>query len=123
MPENEVGTIGSIMMFGGNRVPNHWLYCNGQVLQITGLYQNLFDAIGNAYGGDPQQNTFAVPDFRGRVAAHAGKQFPYGDPLTPIGSGDSIGENNVAITVAQNRVTLTVKPMGMTSKRSTLTVI
>lgn len=66
------GMIGSIMMFGGNYAPNCWLLCDGTLLQISGQYNDLYNAIGNTYGGDGR-TTFALPDMRGRVTVHAGQ--------------------------------------------------
>ena len=60
-------------MFGGNFEPNGWRFCNGQLLAIS---QNdpLFQLIGTRFGGDGQQ-TFALPDLRGRVPIHQGNGF------------------------------------------------
>jgi microcystin-dependent protein len=62
--------IGQIIMFGGNFAPSGWAFCNGQLLSIA---QNdvLFTLIGTTYGGDGQ-NTFALPDLRGRVPINQG---------------------------------------------------
>ncbi|MBK6978886.1 MAG: tail fiber protein [Cytophagaceae bacterium] len=63
--------IGDIAIFGFNFEPNGWAYCNGQLLNI---YENdaLFALIGTTYGGDGQ-NTFGLPDLRGRVPIHKGQ--------------------------------------------------
>lgn len=62
--------IGQIMMFGGNFAPRDWALCNGQLLPIS-QNEALFALIGTTYGGDGQ-NTFGLPDLRGRVPIHQG---------------------------------------------------
>lgn len=62
--------IGEIRLFGFPRVPNGWLACNGQSLQIS-QYDTLYAVIGTTYGGDGVQ-TFNLPDLRGRVAIGQG---------------------------------------------------
>ncbi|TCO81695.1 microcystin-dependent protein [Plasticicumulans lactativorans] len=82
--------IGEIKMFGGNFAPRGWATCDGQLLSIA---QNsaLFSLIGTTYGGDGI-NTFALPDLRGRVAAHASASLPQG----ALG-----GAETVTLTAAQ----------------------
>ncbi len=60
-------------MFAGNFAPAGWAFCNGQLVAIS---QNdaLFSLIGTTYGGDGQ-NTFALPDLRGRIPIHQGLGF------------------------------------------------
>jgi microcystin-dependent protein len=62
--------IGEIRMFGGNFPPQSWAFCSGQLIAIS---QNdaLFALIGTTYGGDGQ-NTFGLPDMRGRIPLHQG---------------------------------------------------
>ena len=64
------GTIGEIRMFAGNFAPKSWAFCQGQLLPIA---QNtaLFSILGTTYGGDGR-TTFALPDFRSRVAVGTG---------------------------------------------------
>jgi len=62
--------VGEIRMFGGNFAPVGWAFCDGQLLAIS-ENETLFNLIGTTYGGDGQQ-TFAVPDLRGRVPIHQG---------------------------------------------------
>ncbi len=57
--------IGSIFLFAGNFAPAGWAFCHGQLLPIS-EYEALFNIIGTTYGGDGQE-TFALPDYRGRV--------------------------------------------------------
>ncbi|GAA4395061.1 tail fiber protein [Nibrella viscosa] len=46
------------------------MFCEGQLLPIS-ENEVLFQLIGTSYGGDGQ-NTFALPDLRGRVPLHQG---------------------------------------------------
>jgi microcystin-dependent protein len=64
------GYVGEIRLFGGNFPPLNWEFCEGQLMPIA---ENtaLFELIGTTYGGDGQQ-TFALPDLRGRVPIHNG---------------------------------------------------
>jgi microcystin-dependent protein len=68
--------VGEIRLFAGNFAPQGWAFCSGQLLAIS---QNdvLFQLIGTTYGGDGQQ-TFALPDLRGRVPVHQGSGFVIG---------------------------------------------
>lgn len=45
------GVLGEIRLFGGLRVPNNWLECQGQVLPIA-EFNELFSVIGGRFGGD-----------------------------------------------------------------------
>lgn len=81
--------IGEIRMFAGNFAPMGWQFCDGSLLPIA-EYDALFNLIGTTYGGDGQE-TFAVPDLRGRIPLH-------------MGSGAVIGE-----TMGTETVTLTTQ--------------
>ena len=60
-------------MFGGNFAPSGWMFCVGQLLPIS-EYETLFQLIGTTYGGDGQE-TFGLPDLRGRLPIHFGSGF------------------------------------------------
>jgi microcystin-dependent protein len=62
--------VGEIRMFAGNFAPAGWALCNGQLIAISNN-ETLFNLIGTTYGGDGQQ-TFGLPDLRGRVPIHFG---------------------------------------------------
>lgn len=63
--------IGEIRYFTYMRgAPSGWLLCDGSTPSI-GNYQTLYTLIGTTYGGDGQ-NTFGLPDLRGRVLVGAG---------------------------------------------------
>jgi microcystin-dependent protein len=65
--------VGEIRMFGGNFAPAGWAFCEGQLLPIS-ENETLFQLIGTTYGGDGQE-TFALPDLRGRIPIHQGNGF------------------------------------------------
>jgi microcystin-dependent protein len=82
--------VGEIRMFAGNFAPAGWMFCEGQLLPIS-EYETLYNLIGTTYGGDGQ-NTFALPDLRGRLPIHQGNGFT----LAETG-----GVEQVTLTVAQ----------------------
>src|SRR5262245_50434933 len=65
--------VGEIRMFAGNFAPAEWAFCDGQLLPIS-ENETLFNLIGTTYGGDGE-NTFALPDLRGRIPLHFGNGF------------------------------------------------
>jgi microcystin-dependent protein len=65
--------VGEIRMFAGNFAPAGWMFCEGQLLPIS-ENETLFQLIGTTYGGDGQE-TFALPDLRGRIPLHRGNSF------------------------------------------------
>ena len=69
--------VGEIRMFAGNYPPNGWAFCDGSLISIS---ENdvLFTLIGTTYGGDGQ-NTFALPDFRGRAPISVSPQNSMGE--------------------------------------------
>jgi len=62
--------VGEIRLFAGNFAPLGWMFCNGSLIPIS-ENETLFNLIGTTYGGDGQQ-TFALPDLRGRLPMHQG---------------------------------------------------
>ncbi len=65
--------VGEIRMFGGTFAPAGWMFCEGQLLPIS-ENETLFQLIGTTYGGDGEE-TFALPDLRGRIPIHQGNGF------------------------------------------------
>jgi microcystin-dependent protein len=65
--------VGEIRMFAGNFAPAGWAFCEGQLLPIS-ENETLFQLIGTTYGGDGQE-TFQLPDLRGRIPLHQGNGF------------------------------------------------
>lgn len=82
--------LGEIRMFGGNFAPVGWAFCNGQLIPIS-ENDALFTLIGTTYGGDGQE-TFALPDLRGRLPLHQGPAFTL---------GESGGVESVTLTTTQ----------------------
>lgn len=76
-------------MFAGNFAPNGWLLCDGSLLSIS-ENEVLFNLIGTTYGGDGQQ-TFALPDLRGRIPVHMGANYVI---------GQAAGSESVTLTSA-----------------------
>ncbi len=69
--------LAEVRMFAGDFAPVGWLLCNGQILDISS-YDALFSLIGTMYGGDGQE-TFALPDLRGRAPVHMGTTIVQGE--------------------------------------------
>lgn len=83
--------VGEIRMFAGNFAPEGWFFCDGSLLPIS-EYETLFNLIGTTYGGDGQE-TFALPDLRGRVPVHQdGSSFVM---------GQAAGVEQVTLTLSQ----------------------
>jgi microcystin-dependent protein len=85
--------VGEIRIFAGNFPPTGWKFCDGEMLPIA-QNETLFQLIGTTYGGDGEE-TFALPDLRGRAPLH------FIDPLT---IGTTGGVENVTVTVPQTPV-------------------
>ncbi|MBO2010988.1 phage tail protein [Hymenobacter negativus] len=86
-------TIGEIRIVGFTFAPPGWVPCAGQLLPIS-EYDTLFMLLGTTYGGDGQ-NTFAVPDFRGRIVPGTGA----GPGLSNYTPGQMGGVENVTLTL------------------------
>lgn len=88
--------ISEIRMFAGNTLPDGWLFCEGQLLPIQDdRYYVLWNLIGTTYGGDGQ-DTFALPDLRGRAPIHQGSLQGIGFFL-----GETGGVETVPLTTPQ----------------------
>ena len=62
--------VGEIRMFAGNFPPDGWSFCQGQTISIS-ENDALFTLLGTTYGGDGEE-TFNLPDLRGRAPVHMG---------------------------------------------------
>jgi microcystin-dependent protein len=82
--------VGEIRMFAGNFAPAGWMFCEGQLLPIS-ENETLFQLIGTTYGGDGQE-TFGLPDLRGRIPLHQGN----GKNLA-----EAAGVESVTLTIQQ----------------------
>jgi microcystin-dependent protein len=87
--------VGEIRMFGGNFAPAGWAFCDGQLMPIS-ENETLFNLIGTTFGGNGQ-DTFALPDLRGRLPMHMGTG-PSGSPHV---IGEMGGVEEVTLTVQQ----------------------
>lgn len=86
--------VGEIRMFGGSFAPPGWQFCDGSLLSIS-ENETLFQLIGTTYGGDGQ-NTFGVPDLRGRVPVHMNGTNGVGTNLA-----EAAGVETVTLTTQQ----------------------
>ncbi|MGB0697601.1 MAG: phage tail protein [Rhodospirillaceae bacterium] len=87
--------VGEIRLFSGNFAPHFWSFCDGTTLAIS-HFQQLYSIIGTTYGGNGQ-DTFSLPDMRGRIPLHHGT----GHSLTPQALGHFGGEEAVSLTTNQ----------------------
>ena len=87
--------LGEIRIFAGSFAPEGWLFCQGQLLNVRDN-DALFTLLGSTYGGDGQ-NTFALPDLRGRAVVGLGA----GPGLSPYQQGQQAGQETVMLTTAQ----------------------
>lgn len=87
--------VGEICLFGFNFAPVGWVKCDGSLLAIS-EYDVLFNLIGTTYGGDGQ-NTFGVPDLRGRVPISQGN----GPGLTTRVLGQTLGAGQHTLSSAE----------------------
>ncbi|MYM95094.1 phage tail protein [Duganella vulcania] len=103
--------IGEIRLFAGQFAPQGWAFCDGSELPIA---QNdaLFTLLQTQYGGDGQQ-TFALPDLRGRVPLHTNqgagpRPFLLGQPggsETVAVTAQTMGAHSHALPASQDRAT------------------
>lgn len=82
--------VGMLLLVPYNFAPVGWQFCAGQLLPIS-QNEALFSLIGTTFGGDGQ-NTFGLPDLRGRTPVHAGSGYTL---------GQSGGVESVTLTTAQ----------------------
>lgn len=87
--------VGQIILVGFNFAPPGWAFCFGQLLPIA-ENETLFNLIGTTFGGDGQE-TFALPDLRGRVPIHQGQ----GPGLQNYQIGEFNGVEQVTLTPVQ----------------------
>ncbi|ADB42081.1 phage tail protein [Spirosoma linguale] len=64
--------IGQIILFAGNYEIRGYVFCNGQLLDIS-KYTALYSLLGTTYGGNGT-TTFGLPDLRGRMPIHFGQE-------------------------------------------------
>lgn len=93
--DDDFPTIGQITEFAGDFAPAGWAFAHGQLLQIA-EYGTLFQLIGTTFGGDGQE-TFALPDLRGRTLIGSGRSLASGQEFQ---LGEYVGAGEVFITTA-----------------------
>jgi microcystin-dependent protein len=86
--------VGEIRMFGGNFAPAGWAFCDGS-LQPIAQYEVLYTLLGTTFGGDGQQ-TFGLPDLRGRLPLHSGSGLEQN-----VVMGEAGGTETVTLTTQQ----------------------
>lgn len=87
--------LGEIRIFAGNFPPSGWAFCDGALIPIS-ENDALFILLGTMYGGDGQ-NTFALPDLRGRIPLHFGT----GADGTTYTQAETGGVESVTLTTQQ----------------------
>lgn len=89
---------GTVKMWAGmvSRIPSDYMLCDGSELQLIS-YPELYDNIGVSFGGDGQ-NTFNLPDLRGRFIVGFDSSNPDYNAISKEKVG---GANEVSITVDQ----------------------
>lgn len=63
---NSLVPAGAFMPFAMTTAPTGWLKANGAAISRTGIYANLFAAIGTTFGVGDNSSTFNLPDLRGQ---------------------------------------------------------
>jgi len=88
--------IGQVSMFGGTFATPGYLPADGRLVSI-GDYDTLFQLIGTTYGGDGQE-TFALPDLRGRTVVGTGNGLilgqTFGEEQTFLGEANLPGHDH-----------------------------
>lgn len=106
--------IGTIMVWPGNKCPDGWLFCQGQVVNIS-TYPLLFSIVTTRFGGDGI-TTFGLPDLRGRFLAGNGPSViehweQRGESSIPLGLGSfpsgSIHTHTVSASFPGNQTSFT----------------
>jgi len=87
--------VGQLLLVPYNFNPQGYLFCQGQLLQIS-QYEALYNLIGTTYGGDGQ-STFGLPDMRGRTGIGMGT----GAGLSSYVIGERGGVEQVTLTTNQ----------------------
>ena len=108
--------MGSVLAVGFNYPPRGWLFCNGQTVPIS---QNsaMFALLGTMYGGDGQ-NTFGIPDLRGRVVVGSQAQGP---GLANVAQGEKGGTNNATV-ISNGTATIALTTANMPTHTHTATL-
>ena len=71
-------SVGSIIPFAGNTVPEKYIVCDGRAVSRT-EYSELYSVIGDTYGIGDGVSTFNVPNLCGKVAIGSSPSHLIGD--------------------------------------------
>jgi len=93
--QSSITPIGVIRFFAGSVIPDGWLSCDGSNVNRN-TYADLFKVIGTTFGSGNSNNTFTLPDMRGRMPICAGA----GSSLTARTLGSNIGAETATLSVA-----------------------
>jgi len=93
--QSSITPIGVIRFFAGSVVPNGWLLCNGSTVSRK-TYGDLFKVIGTTFGAGNSNDTFTLPDMRGRIPICAGT----GTSLTTRTLGSNVGAETATLSEA-----------------------
>jgi len=85
--------VGEIRILAGNVLPNTWLHCDGQAVEIT-KYSSLFSVVTTTYGGNGLNN-FALPNLKARAALMYGEA----PKMEAIKLGSTGGAEQVTLTI------------------------
>ena len=80
------GYISEIRMFAFDAVPERWMPCNGQELQIRS-HPALYSLLGTAYGGNGH-TTFQLPDLRAKIPVHQSERQGVGNRVRTASASD-----------------------------------
>jgi len=93
--QSSITPVGVIRLFAGSTAPNGWLICNGDAVSRS-AYSDLFKIIGTTYGVGNSNNTFTLPDMRGRCPIGVGT----GASLTARTLGSNVGAETATLSEA-----------------------
>lgn len=82
--------LGEIRIFPCNATPQGWMSCDGQLLNISSQYKDLFSLLGTRFGGNGK-TTFGLPNLNGHAPLGAGA----GPELTERELGNSVGKETL----------------------------
>ena len=83
---------GVVEMFAGSVAPIGWLICDGSIVSRI-AFSDLFKIIGTTYGSGNSNNTFTLPDMRGRCPIGVGT----GASLTARTLGSNVGAETATL--------------------------
>jgi predicted outer membrane repeat protein len=92
--------MGEVRVFTGNTTPAGWLPCDGRMLRVSDILNNVdnfqfYDVLGEQYGVGGGigvgPKVFGLPDLRGRIVVGSG--FGKGPALGPYEPGEKFGDD------------------------------